>query len=956
MTNQTPYHRFTKEQVQHALDCTNVIEPLTERPFSIDEAKKLIRSAAPSKKNGQKHWDVSIWESAIGLNPTVLSEAEASFWTRVFLWSEGADSSSCEYLEKYLDNDGQQGIITIAQVTTALEQDILVKRVHFINEHVVVCLRRLFGLRKTLELAVDPRNSWTTVELAAVFEKLPALSDNSHVEKKDVESLVDELQKCLDRSDWLQCSYFMRLCAWAKNKQWGTWIIEHYVDRSSDTYGDTAAFLQLSFVVEDPGLYAQRVEAFPHAWTIDVLIRMIVSSYDSVAKLAELSLFDGKLQRRAEAMNMLTRVHCASLAPIFLDISLAKKGSNLFGLADAAEKWLRYDLAMTIDGLLPLLLTKSKKGQNAKNWLANQSGAVFEKALSEAIANFSQVQQKKIREQIGDPRHAEGKPGKPGILVSSPTQGAENTIDGKDEQWPLWAQQDAKIPSFLTKSALPSLKTKSGKVLPPHVVASFLMQLKNEPVDSNVRYRPISESLQSIAQMIEPTSGSLFGAYCIEALFSSKNVGEWRALLYLIRLFAGPEVLWVTDNKLRSKVYPRSEDASLCTLAIQMIGALKTTEARRVLEDILLSNCNAHNSLEVRDTLETVFGESERTQNVIFQDLPWYGIENRSVEEAGPNRMPSARINVGSQCVHLCVSEEASLLVFDNQWRKIRSVPVIQKEEDSGSGSMSRLYSKMISARLKEKLGALKAGLAVAMVDGVSFEITEWQERFLVHPLLRPFSYGLIWGLFDDRGVLFSTFRRNGNELVNEKDETVLLPKNRKIKLVDPTDLSEDKLKMWRQHLADYQIIQPVMQIDRPIVKQTIEQWAEQHLPLRVNTKKLLVQLVTNGEWSLGRTGIYYTKFFRYFEHSAVGVVLDFSPSFFNSSASDSREITLKSLHLSTLTATQVAVSPSYHLSQEIRAELQKAIEQNQWPQVSNDRVRSLILFELEQALLVAKG
>lgn len=55
-------------------------------------------------------------------------------------------------------------------------------------------------------------------------------------------------------------------------------------------------------------------------------------------------------------------------------------------------------------------------------------------------------------------------------------------------------------------------------------------------------------------------------------------------------------------------------------------------------------------------------------------------------------------------------------------------------------------------------------------------------------------------------------------------EEEYQLPEMVDIGLVHPLELSEEELALWKEQLSDYEIIQPIEQLERPVFRVTDEE------------------------------------------------------------------------------------------------------------------------------------
>ena len=77
------------------------------------------------------------------------------------------------------------------------------------------------------------------------------------------------------------------------------------------------------------------------------------------------------------------------------------------------------------------------------------------------------------------------------------------------------------------------------------------------------------------------------------------------------------------------------------------------------------------------------------------------------------------------------------------------------------------------------------------------------------------FAQKLIWGVYDENGNLIESFRYMEDGTFNTVDEEeYTLKENNLITLVHPSELDYETISKWKTQLSDYEIVQPIEQLD----------------------------------------------------------------------------------------------------------------------------------------------
>lgn len=100
-----------------------------------------------------------------------------------------------------------------------------------------------------------------------------------------------------------------------------------------------------------------------------------------------------------------------------------------------------------------------------------------------------------------------------------------------------------------------------------------------------------------------------------------------------------------------------------------------------------------------------------------------------------------------------------------------------------------------------------------------------WAELYLEHPLLVPFAQRLVWGAYDSAGRLAGTFRAlEDHSLTDAADNAFALAPDWPVGVVHPLELTPEARQSWLGHLADYDVVPPFAQLERPVVTVKPEQ------------------------------------------------------------------------------------------------------------------------------------
>ena len=194
--------------------------------------------------------------------------------------------------------------------------------------------------------------------------------------------------------------------------------------------------------------------------------------------------------------------------------------------------------------------------------------------------------------------------------------------------------------------------------------------------------------------------------------------------------------------------------------------------------------------------------------------------------------------------------------------KKLKSLPAPGKRDDERKASEAYSEFKQMKKQMKEIISSQTQRLEQALSSARMWSVDAWRRLFVKNPVMHQFATGLIWGVYRD-GKLVQSFRYMEDGSFNTQDEEEYhLPagspdgdcaeaapsvessaadgkeaacgrtkadpaaageeksarqQGAKIGLVHPIELTEEDREVWKEQLADYEITQPFLQLERPI-------------------------------------------------------------------------------------------------------------------------------------------
>lgn len=253
---------------------------------------------------------------------------------------------------------------------------------------------------------------------------------------------------------------------------------------------------------------------------------------------------------------------------------------------------------------------------------------------------------------------------------------------------------------------------------------------------------------------------------------------------------------------------------SLAELAVQCMAFNGTRMALLYVEEMSRKHRNKRVKKAALQAMELVMNEFSLTKEE-FDDL--------IVPDFGFNHAHIRFLSYGEREFKIVLGADLSLSIFEGQ-KQIRSLPRASKkygdQEELVLAAKEEL--KAIKKQMKVVWETQKQRMEQAIFSGRKWTVEKWISLFLENPVMYGFATGLIFEEWNEDGSHRGIFRYlDDGSFADLFEEEYKLGENGKIGLVHPSELSAKEVKAWRDQLADYEVIEPVPQMNLPVWNET---------------------------------------------------------------------------------------------------------------------------------------
>lgn len=167
----------------------------------------------------------------------------------------------------------------------------------------------------------------------------------------------------------------------------------------------------------------------------------------------------------------------------------------------------------------------------------------------------------------------------------------------------------------------------------------------------------------------------------------------------------------------------------------------------------------------------------------------------------------------------LQIKNDFTIEVTDSNDKVLKSLPAPNSKDDKETADASKKELTLIKKNIKMITSNQITRLNKVLLNGRKWSYKTFTELFVENPIMNIFALKLIWGVYDENNNLIESFRYMEDGSFNTFDEEEYIfedsLKNKKnITLVHPIELDEEKLSKWKTQLSDYEILQPINQLD----------------------------------------------------------------------------------------------------------------------------------------------
>lgn len=453
-------------------------------------------------------------------------------------------------------------------------------------------------------------------------------------------------------------------------------------------------------------------------------------------------------------------VESPRLAPLFAELRARSKKFRAL-----AQKWLKSYPEAAALGLIPAALRGGKNETAALRWLAGP-GSSQPQPLLEVAERLG------ARDFLAE------------LLDFDPLHDLPARIPAKPA-W--WKPERYARPRLLDGSELPVQALE-------HLGTMLAISKLDEPYAGLKVVRQMCQ-----AASLEEFAWSVYQSW-LQAGGPAKEDWGFLALAY----FGGDEVARRLTPELRR--WPGDGLSARAALGLEVLGKIGSDVALIHLHGISLKLRFKALQDKARSKIEEIAEERGLTLDELADRL----VPDLDLDERG-----QLTLDFGNRQFQVRFDEQLRATVFDPEGRALKDLPSPTRQDDGEKAAAAVEAWKALKKDLKTVASTQLERLEQALGKGRRWRAGDFQLLLAGHPLLGHLVRRLLWAVYGEDRVEHVFRVAEDGSLADLDDRPFMLDEPAKVVgLVHPL---EANLAPWASVFADYQIVQPFPQIQRPV-------------------------------------------------------------------------------------------------------------------------------------------
>jgi hypothetical protein len=192
--------------------------------------------------------------------------------------------------------------------------------------------------------------------------------------------------------------------------------------------------------------------------------------------------------------------------------------------------------------------------------------------------------------------------------------------------------------------------------------------------------------------------------------------------------------------------------------------------------------------------------------------------------------------------------------VIADEGKRLDDLPKPKQSDDAARAGEAHATWKSLKKEVRAIASLQIERLEKAMCAERRWHADAFRMYFIEHPLLRHLARRLVWGVYRGATLTHTCRVAEDGSLADASDAAVTIPDGGVVGIAHPLEIDAATLTRWSRVFADYEILQPFMQLARDVHTMTDEERKSRKLTRFANLEVRgggVLGLLSHG-WSRG--------------------------------------------------------------------------------------------------------
>ncbi len=397
----------------------------------------------------------------------------------------------------------------------------------------------------------------------------------------------------------------------------------------------------------------------------------------------------------------------------------------------------------------------------------------------------------------------------------------------------------------------------------------------------------VSADAALLAQDLDPQELAVYAGELFDKWMEAGAEAKKRWVLFAASIHGGSDIIQRLHHQIQE--WPQNARGAIAADAVQALALSPQPQALLIVDGIARKFKFKQVKAAAGQALEFAANQLGLTREQL---------EDKIVPNLGFDDHMERRFDYGVRSFTVTITPALEVEIFDESGKKLKNIPAPGAKDDAEKAAAAYAEFKEMKKQMKATVSSQKQRLEMALSAERLWTAEAWQELFVKNPIMHQFAIGLIWGIYEEHKLVQSFRYMEDGSFNTEDEEEYTLPEQGQIGLVHPIELTKESLETWKQQLEDYEITQPIEQLNRAVYYLTKEEQEGKSLErfggMLINDLSLGGKLTALGWYrgSVQDAGCFDT-YYREDASLGMGAELHFSGSFVGSGSMGGEEVTV---------------------------------------------------------------